>query len=514
MVSLDVYSTRFEGCRTVYPLRIVRPLVKFRPDHQAHLDTFMSDICSNNVQIQAFIGDNPKRAIARNSKTHASYFPCEYCEAKGLLLSNEDLTLRAKKEALNKQKESILNRIVNARELNDNEELEALTTLLKSVNEGIRSLNRKNNNIVWPSSTMNGPLRTPAKIQEITDKIDQGENLSSDESKGIIGRSLFQDIPYFHVVQDFPVEYLHGVCIGVVKRTTELTFNVGDSRQRNTTRKLSSAESFNLLILIILVPREFSRRVRCLDFSVMKGQEFRNLVLFFFPLVIKCIEPEAGERKLWLTLAYMIRACILPNDEFQNIEIAVVRECGQKFYVLYEELFHPRNCSYNTHVVSSHLPTIRVHGPLTLTSAFGFESFYGEMRHSFTPGTQSPLRQILEKVLIKRAIGPHCCKPSMFFSAKDSPMESNSQIYQFDGNTFHFFKIMHIDDETLYCQKLSKSEAYFPETPDLHWSKVGVFKAGNLTTEMAQIAKNNVSGKFLTVDNLFLTCPANVLEEK
>ena len=471
-------------------------------------------MCSNHCEIDAFIGDNPKRSIARNSKTHSSYYPCEYCEAKGQLLNNEDSALRDKKIALQKQKESLLDRLYNARALNDEEETQSLNIILKTVEDSLKSMNRKNNNIVWPSSSMNGKKRTSESVVQISDRIEEGENLSLDESKGIVGRSLFLDIPYFNIVEGFNVEYLHGVCLGVVKRTVALTFNVGENRQRNTTRKLSTAESFNILICKVKVTRDFSRRARALDFSVMKGQEFRNIILVFFPLVIKCIPEEAGERRLWLVLAYMVRASILPNDEYENIDRNVVAECGREFYVLFEELFGSRNCTYYLHSVCSHINTMRVHGPLTMTSAFGFESFYGEMRHSFAPGTVSPLKQIFEKILLKRAIAPHSCRPNIYYSPKDSAMESNSLVYTFNDNEYNFFKIVDMDEDSLHCNKIEKAVASFPETPTLAWTSVGVFKAGEITDEAVTLNKSNVSGKFLEIDDLFITCPINVLEEK
>ena len=498
----------------MYPVQIIRPLAKFRPDYQTYLDNFLTDVCSNGCEIDAFVGDNLKRAIARFCKNHASYFPCEYCEAKGQLLSKEDEALMEKKLTLQKQKESILNRLFTARELNEEEEMETQTSLLKSVNDAIKALNKKNNNIVWPSTSMYGTLRTVEKIIEISNRIDEGESLSHDEAKGIVGRCLFLDIPYFCVIEDIPVEYLHCCCLGVVKRLICLTFNVGESRQRNTTRKLSSTDLFNKLMLLVQSPREYSRRARTLDFSVIKGQEYRNYILVFFPIIVNCIEEDAEERKVWLILAYMIRACVLPDNEYAHIDPAVVKECGRQFYALYEKLFHAHNCSYNTHVVSCHINQIRVHGPLTLTSAFGFESFYGEMRHAFVPGTMSPLKQIFEKILLKRAIGPHCCKRPIYFSPKDTPLESNSDIYTFNNNEYSFFKIVNIDDDSLHCYKVEKSPTSFKETPNLDWNKVGVFQGGQITNEMVEITKENVSGKFLKVDNLFITCPNNVLQEQ
>ena len=512
--SLDVYSTRFTNCRTIYPHQIIRPLGKYRVDQQAYLDNFLADVCSNNCEIHSFVGDNQKRSTVRAGKGHSAYFPCEYCESCGHLLQSLDSALKLKKQTLQQQKDSLLSKLSEARENNCEDEVKSLKSVLSGVNESLKSLNTKHNKIVWPASTRNGELRTDEKVLEITERIANGETLSREEAKGIVGRSLFLDIPYFSFVRDITVEYLHSVCLGVVKKLIELTFNVGECRQRNTSRKLSLISQFDELMSKIQVVREFSRRVRKLDFSVMKGQEFRNIILFFFPLVVECIEENAGERRVWLLLAYMIRMCVLPDNEYELLDLDVLKYCSEQFYILYEELFHARNCTYNTHVVSSHMPLIRAHGPLTFTSAFGFESFYGEMRHSFTPGTQSPLLQIMQNILIKRAISSHCCRPSIFYSHKETALESNSYIYTFVHQEYNFYKILSIEDNTMECVKVEKSENNFPDTPTLNWAKVGVFKIGEISDEIVKINKETIAGKIIKVNEIMLTCPINVLEEK
>ena len=455
-----------------------------------------------------------KRATARAAKTHASYFPCEYCLSKGQLLNDQDPALKTKKTDLQKQKQIILQDLTHANENNDEENVRALTSLLEIVNNSIKFLNQKNNKIVWPASSSNGEPRTLLNVSEISNKIENSEILSIDEAKGIVGRSLFLDIPYFNIVIDIPTEYLHSVCLGTVKRTVELTFNVGDNRQRITKRKLSNVSDFNKLVIHVKFPRESSRRARSLDFSVMKGQEFRNIAIFMFVIVINCIEEEAKERRLWLLLAYMIRACVLPSNEYNVIDPSVILYCEKHFYTLYEQLFGAQNCSYNTHVVGSHIPNMRAHGPLTFTSAFAFESFYGELRNSFTPGTKSPLKQILQKVIMKRTLESHCCESSIYYSPQDSALECNSQIYTFHDEQFFFFKIMSIEDDSFHCLKIGKYETSFPETPTLNWAKVGVFKAGGVSDEIVTIMKNNIAGKVIKVMDYFITCPNNVLQEK
>lgn len=234
--SLDVYSLRFNNCRNIYPTQIIRPIGKHRVDQRKYLEDFLADVCINHCHIHSFIGDNAKRSIGRGSKSHAGYYPCEYCESRGILLHNQDASFQARKLDLQRQKQVVLKKLDYANAANDEDEINTLTSLLKSVNESIKSMNRKNNNIVWPSSTRNGTPRTIERILQIVYKIANDDILSLDEAKGIMARSLFLDIPYFHFVLDIPAEYLHSVCLGVVKRCIVLTFNVGESRQRNTNR--------------------------------------------------------------------------------------------------------------------------------------------------------------------------------------------------------------------------------------------------------------------------------------
>ena len=326
---------------------------------------------------------------------------------------------------------------------------------------------------------------------------------------------MLLDVPNFDIVHDSPGEYLHSVCLGVVKKLVELTFSVGEIRPRKTKRKLSKPATFNLLMLECLTPREFSRRARELDFSVMKGAEFRNLAIFFFIIIIECIEVGQGERKLWLYLAYMIRACIIPVEEYSFVNQNDITDCCQKYYKLYEKLMGEENCTYNTHLVLSHLPKIRVHGPLTLTSAFGFESFYGEMRHCFVPETGSPLKQILSKVILKRTLSHHSCKIPIFYSNYKTSLEDNSMIYCWENNDHNIYIIQDIvDDENLICKKIGKYPHEFEETPTLNWARVGVYKKGGIGPENYIVNKKKISGKVLHVMNFLITCPNNILREK
>ena len=515
-VTLDVYSIKFDGCKKIYPLRVIKPLRKVTIDPIQQLKSVVDDIYMNKYKISQFIGDQPKRSNARQCLCFSSWYPCEFCFAKGTKIITNSAEKKKEKDRLSLQIDIVKEKINSVKESGsrNNIELTKLKRLEKELVSAEQKIKPKKSNIVWPKTSMNGPPRTREEITEIIEKIENNVPLSIDEAKGIKGRSILFDLPGFNFVNNVSVEYLHVVCLGTVKKCVELTFRVGETRPRITKRKLSLPSQFNAQIWIILVPREFNRRIRELDFSVYKGQEFRNLVLFFFPLILNCIEVSAKERHLWLFLAYMIRSCVIPSEEFKQFPLDVLDMCTSSFYSLYEQLFGVKNCPYTIHVVGSHLIEMRFHGPLTKTSAFPFESFYGEMRNSFVPGTPSTLKQIFTNIFVKRVLSDHKCQNDMYISAKNTPMERNNLIYTFEQNTYTMYVVNSIQDDYLTCQVQDKKPCSFPETPTLNWSIIGVFEKKDVLPGEIVIHRSHVKGKVLIVNQYLLTCPLNVLQEK
>ena len=212
-------------------------------------------------------------------------------------------------------------------------------------------------------------------------------------------------------------------------------------------------------------------------------------------------------------LAFMIRACVLPEIEYTNVNINQIKYCLTHFYQLYESLFGTRNCTYSIHVLS-HLLKLRALGPLTETSAFRFESFYGELRRSFQPGTVSSVKQMMENVLLKRILSKHVCQETIFLKEKDSALECNSLIYVYENNKYLVYKIKSIDNDTLICNQMGNHDFESQTTNMLNWSSVGVFRKGGLGSLDVVINIEQVAGKVLKVDKYLITCPNNVLREK
>ena len=523
-VSMDIYCARFDNCHIIYPHTITKPLNKHKLDGKPYLVNFIQDFVENNCNIKQFIGDNPKRAFVKFCLSHSASFACEYCFAKATSQKLCSETIAKQKQDFENQIKALNTKIAKLEEKEEGEEelseekeeeINTLNSIKDYLSVSLRDISKHKSKVVWPYSTSkDADPRTKENVLAIVNRIENGEILNSEESKGVVGRSPLLSLENFDYVIDVPTEYLHSMCLGCIKRLVELTFNVGLNRPRITKRKLTAVSVFNALIANIKGPCEFSRRVRDLDFSVWKGQEFRNLALFFFPIVLDCLPETAKERRLWLLLAFMMRACCIPTAEFQQNKLEDISYCSDQYYKLYEKLFGVYNCSYNTHVVFSHTLEIRAHGPLTLTSAFGFEQFYGEVRNSYTPGTVSTLKQIMQKVYLKRELSRHTCKPKIVFKLNDTSLECNNLIYTFKFGKYQMYKINHISETEFDCFKIKTENITFPGATSLPWKKVGVFKFNEVTSESVKINPNTVAGKIIKVNDVLLTCPINILDEK
>lgn len=373
---------------------------------------------------------------------------------------------------------------------------------------------------------MKGNLRTIDGINKIVEDIEENPEIlktDPDRCQGIKGRSLLLNQPFFDLLKDSPCEYMHTVCIGLVRRRIELNFKVGENRERKTKRKLSPPSLCNEKIRSIQLPHECSRRCRNLDLGVMKASEFRNLILFFFPIILDCIEDEfRDDKKIWFHLVYMIRACIIPNNEFRKIKNETIEYACKKFYHLFEKLYGKQNCAYSVHVVISHLLLIRGNRPLTYKSAFKFESFYSELRNLFHAGSMSPLKSILQNCFVKRQLEYHTCEKKIHYSAEKSSKkihpgkESNHLIYTYnEDDKLTIYSIQEVlDDNTFNCHIQGKFKAKMPLAHEYDWSEVGVFKVGPRSEECYVVERNEISGKVLKVNDFLITCPTDVLIEQ
>ena len=227
-VSLDVYSIKMENCRNVYPLKIIRPLNKFHVDYRPHLKEILDGLVETNSELKCLTADNPKRSNLKEVRNHASPFGCEYCTCKGERYIDKSSKI---KEEIKKNELRITKFQKEIHELRNtpgtsaalktqDQQIEVLNQLICELKNANVKMSKCHNHPVWPHTTMNAPKRTKEDIIEIVNLLEQEDRpeMTADDVKGVVGRSLLLDLPDFDFVLAVPAEYMHLGCLGVVKR--------------------------------------------------------------------------------------------------------------------------------------------------------------------------------------------------------------------------------------------------------------------------------------------------------
>ena len=124
---------------------------------------------------------------------------------------------------------------------------------------------------------------------------------------------------------------------------------------------------------IIKVPRCFSRRTRSLDRANMKAEEWRNMIIFYFPALIKVLREVNLEHKVLFYFVVLFRMILLPTEEFK-VPNRTIDIWKRAFYKSYQRAMGEANCVFNVHIFGAHADQFRSKGPATETSCFYFEA--------------------------------------------------------------------------------------------------------------------------------------------
>lgn len=182
--------------------------------------------------------------------------------------------------------------------------------------------------------------------------------------------------PKIDMVKDFPLEILHLVYLGIIKKMLAEFWLAGAS-------KLSAGKigllSKRLLELAKQIPCEFQRSTRSLDsVSLWKGTEFRMFCLYFGILVTFGILSDKLHKHYTL-LVVSLR--ILHDPALFKSHIGFARQWLQEFFTLFGDYYGLESLSLNVHSIL-HLPDDIENFQCSPSkiSTFLFESFLGKLK--------------------------------------------------------------------------------------------------------------------------------------
>ena len=211
---------------------------------------------------------------------------------------------------------------------------------------------------------IDAPLRTDVSFDEMRDE------------EHHIGQPPLQGLS-LGMVSQFPLDYMHLVCLGVVKRLLQIWMQ-GPLKVRlgsQIKRQISEA----LLRLRPFMPKEFARKPRSLsEKDRWKATEFRLFLLYTGPLVL-CgrIAKEMYQNFLLLSVGIHILAnpclCHEMGDFANDLLVMFVQHFSQ--------LYGADMLVYNVHCLIHLAADVKKHGPVDSFSAFPFENFLCQLKH-------------------------------------------------------------------------------------------------------------------------------------
>lgn len=207
-----------------------------------------------------------------------------------------------------------------------------------------------------------------------------------------IGFSIFQNLQ-IGMVSQFPMDYMHLVCLGVMKRLLSLWIKgplncrQGPAFVRRVNEKLTELRGY--------LPHEFLRKGRALcDVERWKAVEFRQFLLYTGPVILQgCLPTQFYEHFLLLFVSiYCLSSPLFVSTYCQYADQllhAFVNDVGG--------LYGEDQYVYNIHGLIHLAEDVSRFGVLDMYSAFPFESYLGKLK-KLVRKPNFPLQQVVRRL--------------------------------------------------------------------------------------------------------------------
>ena len=206
------------------------------------------------------------------------------------------------------------------------------------------------------------------------------------------GRCELERLPV-DLVRDVPYEFMHLVCLGVVRKFLFQWTKGKCGPQRLRARKVHELSTI-LIGFQKSTPSEFGRKPRGLTFlNRWKAKEFRTFVLYTGAVALKHILPASYyQHFLVLHVAIYILCSPILKRRYSDYAGQLLKFFVQNFSRLYGQ----DQVSYNVHGLIHLERDSQVHGPLDDWSAFPFENCLGQTKTKLR-SYYKPLEQLLRR---------------------------------------------------------------------------------------------------------------------
>ncbi len=244
------------------------------------------------------------------------------------------------------------------------------------------------------------------------------------------------------MIMDIPLDYMHLVCLGVVKKLLSHWLKRGTVCHLITKENVAEI-SRRLVALQGSIPSEFARRPRPLeDLPRFKATEFRQFLLYTGPVILKGVLPqELYDHFMVLHVAIKLLSSSQTCFKYNTFSLKLLRHFVRESAKLYGGHF----ISFNVHCLI-HLPAdVRRFGPLDSFSCFPFENCLFKVK-KLVRHSQSALVQVVKRLVESSysSNGPFGLKRVPFFRIVPLLSHPHNDGVLLDGDEhFEEFQIVH-----------------------------------------------------------------------
>lgn len=206
------------------------------------------------------------------------------------------------------------------------------------------------------------------------------------------GTSILEKIPSIDMVNSFPLEYMHLVCLGVMKK---LLLNIWLSVPHKLPKIYIQEISNYLTEIKSCIPSDFVRKTRSLDeVKRWKATEFRFFLLYCGPVILKNF--LSSDKYLHFMSLHIAIRILLSADLFVTY-LDYAQSLLQYFVKQFIFLYGPEYISHNVHGLLHIADDCRFLGNLETYSAFAFENYLQYVK-KLVRKPNAPLPQILKRI--------------------------------------------------------------------------------------------------------------------
>ena len=196
-------------------------------------------------------------------------------------------------------------------------------------------------------------------------------------------------------VSQFPLDYMHLVCLGVVRRL--LSFLRSGPRQCKLSQHQIKEISDHMSSFNGCLPSEFVRQPRGLtDLDRWKATEFRSFLLYTGPVVLKSILARQNYHH-FLCLSIAVSILLNDNDDYRRKYSAYAKVLLRHFVSQSSKYYTQSFVVYNVHALIHLSDDLREKQSLNDINAFPFENYFQSLKKMVRNGN-NPIAQVTERL--------------------------------------------------------------------------------------------------------------------